>query len=64
MIHSREAAAETLEVLRGFSGRVVLHCFALPDDLDEVLARGWWASFAGNVTYPSATVSLCRLTSG
>jgi TatD DNase family protein len=55
VIHSREAAAETLEVLRGFSGRVVLHCFALPDDLDEVLARGWWASFAGNVTYPSAT---------
>ena len=38
VIHSREAAAETLEVLRGFSGRVVLHCFALPDDLDEVLA--------------------------
>ena len=33
MIHSREAAAETLEVLRGFAGRVVLHCFALPDDL-------------------------------
>jgi TatD DNase family protein len=55
VIHSREAAAETLEVLRGFSGRVVLHCFALPDDLDEVLERGWWASFAGNVTYPSAT---------
>jgi TatD DNase family protein len=27
----------------------------LPDELDEVLARGWWASFAGNVTYPSAT---------
>jgi TatD DNase family protein len=54
VIHSREAAAETLEVLRGFAGRVVLHCFALPDDLDEVIERGWWASFAGNVTYPSA----------
>ena len=44
----------TLEVLRGFPGRVVLHCFALPDDVDEVIERGWWASFAGNVTYPSA----------
>ncbi|HEY1478452.1 MAG TPA: TatD family hydrolase [Gaiellales bacterium] len=54
VIHSREAAAETLEVLRGFPGRVVLHCFALPDDVDEVIERGWWASFAGNVTYPSA----------
>jgi TatD DNase family protein len=54
VIHSREAVSETLEVLRGFPGRVILHCFALPDDVDEVLERGWWASFAGNVTYPSA----------
>ena len=41
-------------MLRGFDGRVVLHCFALPDHLDEVIERGWWTSFAGNVTYPSA----------
>jgi TatD DNase family protein len=54
VIHTREAAAETMEVLRGFQGRVVLHCFALPDELDEVIERGWWTSFAGNVTYPSA----------
>jgi TatD DNase family protein len=54
VIHTREAGPETLDVLRGFAGRVVLHCFALPDDLDEVVERGWWMSFAGNVTYPSA----------
>ncbi len=54
VIHTREAGPETLDVLRGFSGRVVLHCFALPDHLDEVVERGWWTSFAGNVTYPSA----------
>jgi TatD DNase family protein len=54
VVHTREAASETLAVLRGFEGRVVLHCFALPDELDEVIERGWWASFAGNVTYPSA----------
>jgi TatD DNase family protein len=54
VIHTREAASETLDVLRGFDGRVVLHCFALPDELDEVIERGWWTSFAGNVTYPSA----------
>jgi TatD DNase family protein len=54
VIHTREAGPETLEVLRGFDGRVVLHCFALPDHLDEVIERGWWTSFAGNVTYPSA----------
>ena len=34
---------------------VVLHCFSLPEHLDEVVERGWYASFAGNVTYPSAT---------
>ena len=33
---------------------VVLHCFSLPEHLDEVVERGWFASFAGNVTYPSA----------
>ena len=54
VIHTREAAADTLAVLRGFDGRVILHCFALPDELDEVIERGWWTSFAGNVTYPSA----------
>jgi TatD DNase family protein len=54
VIHTREAAAETMAVLRRFEGRVVLHCFALADELDEVIERGWWTSFAGNVTYPSA----------
>ena len=34
---------------------VVLHCFSMVDRLDECLERGWWISFAGNVTYPSAT---------
>ena len=34
---------------------VILHCFSMPDRLDECLERGWWISFAGNVTYPKAT---------
>ena len=29
-----------------------MHCFSMPDHLDEVLDRGWFVSFAGNVTYP------------
>ncbi len=32
----------------------ILHCFSLPEHLDEVVERGWYLSFAGNVTYPSA----------
>jgi TatD DNase family protein len=55
VIHTREAADETLAVLRDARCAVVLHCFSLPEHLDEVVERGWYVSFAGNVTYPSAT---------
>jgi TatD DNase family protein len=55
VIHTREAADDTLAVLRGARTAVVLHCFSLPEQLDEIVARGWYVSFAGNVTYPSAT---------
>ena len=55
VIHTREAADDTLAVLRQTSAAVILHCFSLPEHLDEAVERGWYASFAGNVTYPSAT---------
>jgi TatD DNase family protein len=56
VVHTREADDATIAVLRARAGgvRVVLHCFSMPDRLDECLAEGWWISFAGNVTYPSA----------
>ena len=56
VIHSRDAAAETLAQLaaeaQGCS--VVIHCFSMPDQLQECLDRGYAISFAGNVTYKSA----------
>jgi TatD DNase family protein len=56
VIHTRAAEDDTLALLgtRGEGLRVVLHCFSMPDRLDECLERGWWISFAGNVTYPKA----------
>ena len=33
---------------------MILHCFSMPDRLDECLEHGWFVSFAGNVTYPKA----------
>ena len=33
---------------------VVMHCFSMPERLEECLERGYAISFAGNVTYPSA----------
>jgi TatD DNase family protein len=56
VIHTREAADETIRTLDEHAAglSVVMHCFSLTDRLDDCLERGWWVSFAGNVTYPSA----------
>ena len=54
VIHTRAADADTLAVLAGFSGRVVLHCFSSPQLLEPALERGWYVSFAGNATFPKA----------
>jgi TatD DNase family protein len=54
VIHTRDAEADTADVLSGFAGTVVMHCFSSPALLDMVLERGYYVSFAGNVTYPKA----------
>ena len=54
VIHNRGADAETLAMLDGFGGTVVLHCFSSPGLFDPALDRGWYVSFAGNVTYKNA----------
>jgi TatD DNase family protein len=56
VIHTRAAEDDTIATLdREAAGlEVVLHCFSMPDRLEECLERGWWISFAGNVTYPQA----------
>jgi TatD DNase family protein len=57
VIHSRAAEDQTLAQLaaqaEGVS--VVLHCFSMPGRLSECLQRGYAISFAGNVTYNSAS---------
>src|SRR5205823_2675171 len=55
VIHSREAAKETAEALAGFEQAVILHCFTSPELLPAALDRGYFVSFAGNVTYPKAS---------
>jgi TatD DNase family protein len=56
VIHTRAAEDETLVRLsseaEGVS--VVMHCFSMPDRLDECLDRRYVISFAGNVTYKNA----------
>jgi TatD DNase family protein len=54
IIHTRAAEEPTLQMLREHADgvTVILHCFSMPEHLDEVLDRDWIVSFAGNVTYP------------
>jgi TatD DNase family protein len=54
VIHSRDAETDTAEALTPFEGTVILHCFSSPGLLPVALERGFYVSFAGNVTYPKA----------
>jgi TatD DNase family protein len=55
-IHTREAEEDTFAILAEHADRVtvLLHCFSAPDRLEECVERGYYCSFAGNVTYKSA----------
>ncbi len=54
VVHCREAWPEVLRALdEGSAERVVLHCFSGDRAVaEECAARGYWLSFAGNLTYP------------
>ncbi len=56
VIHTRDAARDTLDMLAEEAGGVpvILHCFSLPEHLDEAAERGYMLSFAGPVTFPKS----------
>jgi TatD DNase family protein len=56
VVHTRDAAEDTLDVLTEHAQglTVILHCFSLPERLADLAARGYYLSFAGNVTYEKA----------
>jgi TatD DNase family protein len=53
---SSEAVDEIFATLDARAGGqpVVLHCFSAPGRVADAAERGWYCSFAGNVTYPRA----------
>lgn len=58
VIHTREAWAETFEVLdnEGVPANTIFHCFTGgADEARECLARGGYLSFSGIVSFKSAT---------
>jgi TatD DNase family protein len=57
VIHCREAHADVMAVLAGFSGlrRVVFHCFTgTRDEAREIIDRGYWISLTGVVTFKNS----------
>ncbi|MCH6160739.1 TatD family hydrolase [Streptomyces marispadix] len=57
VIHDREAHADVLRVLdeEGAPERTVFHCFSGDAEMAQLCAsRGWFMSFAGNVTFKNA----------
>ena len=57
VIHTRAAEEDTLATLAAHADGVpvVMHCFSIAGRLEECVERGYFCSFAGNVTYPKAT---------
>jgi TatD DNase family protein len=62
VIHARDPEGETsatdeiFDTLDARAGEVpvILHCFSAPHRVGDAAERGWYCSFAGNATYPSA----------
>jgi TatD DNase family protein len=54
VVHVRDAWPEVMRTLEeGSAEKVVIHCFSGDAEVArECAARGYWISFAGNVTYP------------
>jgi len=55
VIHTREAWDDTMQVLRGWSGGGIMHCFTgTPEQAREALDLGFHLAFGGVVTFPKA----------
>jgi TatD DNase family protein len=62
VIHARDKDGESTAVDEIFAtldrhaagATVILHCFSAPGRVGDAAERGWYCSFAGNVTYPRA----------
>ena len=62
VIHARDRDGESAAIdeifatldARAAGQTVILHCFSAPQRVADAAERGWYCSFAGNVSYPSA----------
>jgi TatD DNase family protein len=62
VIHARDPEGESTAIdeifatldERATGQTVILHCFSAPQRVGDAAERGWYCSFAGNVTYPKS----------
>lgn len=56
IVHSRDAAEESLEIIQNHPGCCfIIHCFSYgPDEAEKFLAENCYISFAGNLTFKNA----------
>lgn len=55
VIHSRDASGDTLEILRRYKPRGVLHCFSgSPETAREVVKLGMYIGFTGVLTFKNS----------
>lgn len=64
IIHSRDACAETMEILREYKPRGVMHCFSYSaETAQEVIKLGMYIGFTGVLTFKNAkkAVQACEV---
>lgn len=60
-IHSRDAAEDTIEVLKSeeLPEKVMFHCFDLnPETAKYIIKNGWSISVGGNITYKRKSIAI------
>ena len=63
IIHSRDACADTMEILKEYKPRGVMHCFSYSAEIAaEVVKLGMYVGFTGVLTFKNArkTVEACE----
>ena len=55
IIHTRDSWGDTLEILRRYRPKGVVHCFSGSAEVaSELISLGMYIGFTGNITYPNA----------
>ena len=62
IVHSRDAVADTLEILKKYRPRGVVHCFSgSAETAKEVIKMGMYIGFTGVLTFKNAKKAISAL---